>query len=132
MTIESFLSIASFALSVGGLVLFFLYKDPSQKKWVAVGVVVALLVATTGISVYQNYRHNQLISRIEKEIIAKLSHNTWTFDQLYQELHFEPFPVVNEALFDLVEKGVIGHRVIEFRDDHGSMLQARGYYLASY
>ena len=53
-----------------------------------------------------------------------------TFDQLYQELLYRPFPVVNEALFRAVENGVIGHRVIEFHHD-GSILAVRGYYLGS-
>ena len=129
MAIETFLAIASFAISVGGLISVFFFKD--RRKEVALVVVIALLVATTGVAMYQHYQHNQLISRVEKEIIAKLSHNTWTFDQLYQKLLFPSFPVVNEALFRAVEKGVIRDRIIEVRVSNGSMQPVRVYYVES-
>ena len=129
MSIEVFLSIAGFALSLGGLVSILFVED--RKKEVALAVVVAALVATSGVALYRLYQHDQLIGRVEEEIVSKLSHNTWTFDQIYEELHYVPFPVVNEALFRAVESGAIGHRLIEFRGSDGSLLQVRGYYLES-
>ncbi|MBW1739037.1 MAG: hypothetical protein JRJ69_16220 [Deltaproteobacteria bacterium] len=129
MTIETFLAIASFAISIGGLIPVFFLRD--RQKELSLAVVIALLVATTGVVLYRHYQHEQLINRVENEIIGKLSHNTWTVDQLYQELHYVPFPVVNEALFRGVENGVIGHRVIEFRASDGSFLHVRGYYAKS-
>ncbi len=92
-------------------------------------VVVAALAAMSSVALYRHYQHGRLISRVENEMIVKLSHHTWTFDQIYEELHYVPFPVVNEALFHAVEKGTIGHRLIEFRNNDGSLLQARGYYV---
>jgi len=128
MAIETFLAIASFAISVGGLIPVFFFKN--RRKEIALVVVIALLIATTGVAMYQHYQHNQLINRVEKEIIVKLSHNAWTFDQVYQELHYEPFLVVNEALFHAVDKGVISHRVIEFRNSiDNSMQLVRIYYV---
>lgn len=128
MRFESFLTIVSFAISVGGLVPVLILKD--RRKEVVLAVVIAALVATSGIALYRLHQHDELISRVQAEILATLSHNTLTFDQLYQELHYRPFPVVNEALFRAVEKGVIGHRVIEFQRD-ASMLAVRGYYIES-
>ena len=129
MPIETFLSIASFAIAVGGLVPIFFFKD--RKREIALAVIVAALVATSEVALYRAYQHDQLIGRVQEDIIAKLYRNTWTFDQLYEELHYVPFPVVNEALFHLVERRVVGHRIIEFRGDDGSMLKVKGYYIVS-
>jgi NADH:ubiquinone oxidoreductase subunit 5 (subunit L)/multisubunit Na+/H+ antiporter MnhA subunit len=130
MAIGTFLAIASFAISVGGLIPVFFFKN--RRKEVALAVVIALLVAMTGVALYRHHQYNQLISQVENEIIDKLSSNTWTFDQLYQELHYVPFQVVNEALFHAVEKGVIGYRLIEFRSTtDGSTQQVRAYYVES-
>jgi len=130
MAIETFLAIASFAISVSGLILALLFEN-RRKKVALVVVVIALLFATTGATVYQHYQHNQLISRVEKEIIAKLNGNTWTFERLYQELLCPSFPVVNEALFHAVEKGVIRDRIIEVRVTDVSMQPVRVYYVES-
>jgi len=129
MTIETFLSISSFAISLGGLVPIFFFKD--RKREVALAVVIAALIATSGVALYRAYQHDQMIGRVQQEIITKLSNNTWTFDRLYDELHYVPYPVVNEALFRAVDGGIIGHRVIEFRANDGSMLQVKGYYVES-
>ena len=124
--IEMFLSIASFAISVGGLVSVFAVKD--RKKEIVLSVVVAALVATSGVALYQLYRQEQLVTQVQSEILAKLSHETLTFDQLYQELLYRPLPIVTEALFRAIEKGVIGHRVIEFLKD-GKTLAVRCYFV---
>lgn len=133
MTIETFLAIASFAISVGGLIPVFFFKN--RRKEIALVVVIALLIATTGVAMYQHWQHNQVISRVEKEIIRILiekKDNAWTFDQIYQKLHYVPFPVVNEALFHAVDKGVIRHRVIEFRNTIDNSRQlVRIYYMES-
>ena len=50
--IEMFLSIASFAISVGGLVSIFAVKH--RRKEVVFAIVVAALVATTGVALYQD------------------------------------------------------------------------------
>lgn len=128
MSIETFLSIASFAIAVGGLVPVFFFKN--RRKEVALTVVVAALFVTSGVALYRLYQHEQLIGRVQAEILGTLSHDTLTFDQLYQELHYRPFPLVNEALFRAVENGVVGHRVIEFQRE-GMMLAVKGYYVES-
>jgi len=131
MDIETFLAIASFAISVGGLILA-LSVDQRRKKVVLVVVVIVLLLAMSGATVYQHYQHNLLINRQEKEIIEKLNGNTWTFERLYQELFSPSFPVVNEALFRAVEKRVVRNRIIDVRvTDDGTMQPVRVYFLES-
>lgn len=128
MSIEMFLSVANFAIAVGGLVPVFFFKR--RRKEVALTVVVAALLVTSGLAFHRLHQHEQLIGRVQVEILTTLSHDTLTFDQLYQELHYRPFPLVNEALFRAVEKRVVGHRVIEFQRE-GVMLVVRGYYVQS-
>jgi hypothetical protein len=131
MTIETFLTIASFAISVGGFIVIYLYEYP-RKKWIAIGVVIALLSSTTGYTLYQSYQHNRLIDQVEKEIIITMSHKNLTFDQLYAELPFVPFQVLNEALFGAIERGVIGQSVSVVRINDGPMQQVRVYFVVSY
>ncbi len=128
MTIETFLSIASFALSLGALLSVLLFKD--RRREVAVIVVIAALVATSGIAFFRHHQEEQLIKRVQAEIMSTLSNDALTFDQLYQELHFRPFSIVNEALFRAVEEGTIGHCVVEFLRE-GAMLDVRLYYVES-
>lgn len=127
MEIETFLSIASFAISVGGLVSVLIIKN--HRKEIVLAVVVSALVVTSSFTLYRIHQHDQLISRVEREIIERLSYNTWTFDHIYEELHYVPFNVVNEALFLATEKGTINHKVIEFRNNDGTLLRTRGYYV---
>ena len=126
MSIELALSIASFALAIGGLVPVLLLKE--RRKQVVLAIILAALIPSSGITFYRLYQHESLINRTEKEITIKLSHHTWTFDQIYHELHYVPYPIVSEALFNTVEDGVIGYRTIEFRTDEG-MQQVKGYFL---
>lgn len=128
MTIELVLSIASFALSIGGLVPVLLLKE--RKKQVILAIILSALIPTSGITFYALYQHESMINRVEKEIASRLAHHTWTFDQIYNELHYAPYPIVSEALFRAVEGGMIGHRVIEFRSEEGT-LQVKGYFLQS-
>jgi len=124
--LERFMTVASFAISVGGLCSVFTLKD--RKKEFVLSVVVTFLVATSGVLLYQHYKQEHLIAQVQSEIFDTLSNRTLTFDQLYHELHFRPFPVVDEALFRAVEKKAIGHRVITFQKD-GKILTVRCYFV---
>ncbi len=126
MAIETFLAIASFSISLGGLVSVFVFKD--RTKEIALSVIVAALLATTGITLYGRYQHERLISRVQDEIVSELSAGTLTFDQLFQGLHYVSFPIVSEALFRAVEGQIIQHQVIEFQKD-GKTVVVRAYFV---
>lgn len=120
MNMGVFLSIFSFALSLGGLVpIFFLKKE--QKKIVALTVIVSALFATTGFVLFRVLQHEKLIFNVQTEIRLELSGKTKTFDQLYQELHYREYPIVTEALFREVEKGSLGQKTIYFNHDAESI-----------
>lgn len=97
---------------------------------IALTVVFVILAATAGVAFYQHYQHNQLVYRVEKEIIEKLNGKTLTFDQLYQELRFRSFQLVNEALFHAVERGAIRDRIMLVLVND-LMQQVRVYYVDS-
>lgn len=126
MTIELMLSIASFALSIGGLVPVLLLKE--RRKQIVLAIILASLIPTSGVIFYRLYQHESLVSRVGEEISEKISTHTWTFDQIYSELHYVSYPIVSEALFNAVEEGTIGHKNLEFRSDNG-ILQVKGYFL---
>jgi len=130
MKIETILAIFSFAFSFGGLIYNIISKPTQKEKVVVLTVVFALLIATTGVAMYQYHQHNKLVSQVEKEIVAKLNGKTLTFDQLYQELPFRSFQLVNEALFHAVERGAIRDRVI-LVIVNDLMQQVRVYYVES-
>jgi len=128
MTPETFLAIASFALSLGGILPVFFLRE--QRKAVVLAMVIAALIGTTGATLIRLYKHEQLISRIQQEVINELGRETLTFDQLYIDLHYVPFPVLNEALFRAVEEKRVAHRIIEFQKD-ATIVPVRGYYVPS-
>jgi 23S rRNA U2552 (ribose-2'-O)-methylase RlmE/FtsJ len=125
MAIESFLSISSFAISLGGLVAALVVK--SRKEVVLTVIVVALLV-TTGITLYDHYQHESLIDRVQEEIVAELSDGPKTFDQIFQGVFFKSFTTVNEALFRAVEEGLVGHEFLELQVA-GKPVLTRRYFL---
>lgn len=128
MTPSTFLSIASFAIALGGLLPVFLLKD--RKKDLALVIILGILIGTTSLTLHQAYQHEVMIDRVKEEILQELAYDTLTFDQLYLELHYIPFTVVSEALFQAVEQGVVEHRMIEFQKD-AKIVQVRGYYAPS-
>ncbi len=126
MNMGVFLSIFSFALSLGGLVPIFFLKE--QKKIVALTVIVSALFVTTGFVLFRVLQHEKLIHSVQVEIRENLSTKTKTFDQLYQELHYREYPIVTEALFREVGKGSIGQKTIYFNQE-GESIPVKAYFV---
>ena len=129
MLIEHFMTVISFTAAVVGLIALVLPKG-EQKKILFI-VIVTLIVSTTGLTVYQQLQHQAEIKAVQKEIIEVLDTHIYTFDQIYQQVHLKPFNLVNEALYDLVDNGKVGHRLMRFTGEENILLQARGYYVKS-
>lgn len=115
--IETFLNIASFSISVGGLVAVFVVKS-GKKKEIALGVVVAVLIATSGTTLYSSYQHEKYVDRVQEEMVKILSSEAITFDDLYQNI-YPPVSheLLREALYDGVEKGAIGYRPVRLQSN---------------
>ncbi len=126
INMEVFLSIFSFALSVGGLVPSFLLKK--QKKIAVLTIIVAALFVTTGFVLFRVIQHEKLIHDVQVEIRENLSIKTKTFDQLYRGLHYREYPIVTEALFREVEKGSLGQETIYFHQE-GESIPVKVYFV---
>ena len=123
--IETFLSIASFSISVGGLISMFIVKG--AKKEIVLGVVITALFVTSGIALYTSHQHEQQLELVQGEILKALSQDTITFEEIYQRLYYTPYEILNEALFVAIGEGVIGHRVMRFQNS-GMMTSVRVFY----
>jgi hypothetical protein len=123
----NFLSIASFAISAGGL--YSLIKG-KIKKDIVFAIIAAVLVTTSFAAIIELWMRYRQINIVQSEIISELSNQSLTFDQIYQELLFRPFNEVNEALFRGVEEKKIGHRILEFNNE-GEMVSVRVYFVIS-
>lgn len=123
---ETFLSIASFSISVGGLVALFVVRG--SKKEIVFGVIVAVLVATSGASLYSSYRHNKYIDRVQEKMVVILS-EPMTFDDLYQNI-YPPVPheVLREALYDAIEDKAIGYRPLRVHVGNGKIISVKMFY----
>ncbi len=124
--IETFLSIASFSISVGGLVSIFIVKG--TKKEILLGVIIAALLVTSSIALYTSYQHEQQLDRVQVEILKTLSNDAISSEEFYQRLYYTPYEILSEALFVAVAEGAIGHRVMRFQSG-GTMMSVRVFYV---
>jgi len=124
--IETFLSIASFSSSVGGLVAAFVIKG--KKKEIVLGVVVAALVTTSGSTLYSSYQHTKDIDRIKVKIVEIILLEAITFDDIYQNI-YPPVAheILREALYDGLEDGTIGYRPMRLQSN-GKMMSLKVFY----
>jgi hypothetical protein len=124
---DSLLGIASFAISIGGLLPLFFLKERRRRS--ALLIVMILLIIATGGTVYGYYQRAREIARVEAQIIDDLMDRKLTFDQISADLVFHNSPIVNLALERALEAGRIGERLTVVRSPDGEMLQVRVYYV---
>jgi apolipoprotein N-acyltransferase len=110
MNFDTLLSIAAFAATVGGLVPVFVVKE-NQRKQAAIAMVIALLLCLTGISAIRSVQRDRTVERMQANIVNKLSHHEWTFEQLLAELHYPEPAIFSEALFRAVAEGSVEDRL---------------------
>lgn len=124
--IEIFLSIASFSISVGGLIALFVVRG--SKKEIVFGVIAAALVATSGTILYSSYRHSMYVDRVQVEMVRILSSEEMTFDDLYQNI-YPPVPheVLRESLYGAIEDGMIGYRPMRLQAN-GKIISVKMFY----
>ena len=118
MNIGIFLSIASFALSLGGLVPVLCSREKGQKKMLVLTLIFSTLFCTTGFVLFRGLQHEKLIRTVKLEIRESLGTEAKILDQLYQDLPLNrEYSVVVEALFQEVDKGSLGQKTIYFNRD---------------
>jgi len=125
--IEIILSIASFSISVGGLVAVVVVKD-ARKKVIVLSVIVSALIVTSGVTLYSSYQHEKYIDRVQEKMIDILSTGAITFDDLYQNI-FPPVSheLLREALYEGIDEGAIGYRPMRLQSN-GKFMSVKVFY----
>lgn len=125
--IELFISIASFSISVGGLVAVIVVKD-DKKKEIVFSVVVATIIVLSGVTLYSSYQHEKQIDRIQEEIIKNLPPEGLTFDDLYMNI-YPPVSheLLREALYTGIEERSIGYRSMRLQSN-GKIMSVKVFY----
>jgi hypothetical protein len=126
MPIELLLSVASLALSVGGLVPVFV-GEPTRSRAV-IAVIFTALLCLASIVLYREYSYERLVSSVMVEIERKLSSSLWTYEQIHESVHLQPPQITREALFRMVANGKVGDKVETFVKN-GVEWKVRAYYI---
>lgn len=126
--IEKILPYCNFALAIAGLVVR-VFLRPDSRKATILGIVIIFMVVMTGVGAFQAINHERLVDATSREIITVLASDTRTFDQISQALYKPDLRVATEALDDLVKTKIVGHQMLDVRDDIGRRFSVRGYYL---
>ena len=126
MDIDNLVTIGEFTCSALGLVMsLFLVKE--NKKLIVVAVIIGAVVTATGVSLCRWWQHCHVIKQVQDEIIEALASDSLTFDELHQNLLYKSFPVINEALFVLIQDKKVAHRLIRIGNSD-RILSVRVYY----
>lgn len=125
---DTWLSAAAFAVSAAGLVPIFVIREDRRKE-LAIVLVVSLLMALTAVMAVRNQQRASEVREIESEIVATLSGNRWTSDQLYKQLHFPRREMFFEALSGAVDRRRIQQAVVQVRIDDGPAVDVRLYWV---
>ena len=122
MTLDTVLNLLGLALSLGGLLAARLTRQ------VALAIFACFLIVTTGATSWLALQHEREISRVETELRARLSHNRWTVERIYSEMHDPDYKVVREALSRAIEDGTVKDQPTECIVNDGSVLSTRVYF----
>lgn len=106
------LSVASFSLGLGALVLRFFVKDPSAKAHLSTAVLL-LAVISVGINAIQSGRRANDVQRLGERIVLVLGNQEKTADQVVIELNYPDMKVFTSALVLLENEARIESRVVD-------------------
>lgn len=122
MTLDTVLNLLGLALSLGGLLAARLTRQ------VALAILACSLIVTTGAASWLALQHEREISRVETELVGRLSHNRWTLERIFSEMHDPDYKVVREALSRAIEDGTVKDQPTECIVNDGSVLSTRVYF----
>jgi hypothetical protein len=126
MTLNGFLTVFSLALSIGGLVRILLNRDRARE--ILIAVIVAAVAILSAVMLFNHYRHQKQVKDLSVKITEALRTETRTFDDLYGKLYYVEFPMLNESLAQLVDRDIVGHKMLALTDHTGRGFNVRGYY----
>lgn len=124
LTSLEWLSIASFSLALGGLVLHFFVSKPSAKSHLA-AAALTLAVVALGINVLQSARDTHEVKQLSGRIIEILGDGEKTFDQILIELNSPDLKTSAKAFALLDSEGKLDNRLEEVRLTRQQTVQVR-------
>jgi hypothetical protein len=127
VTLDDFLLVGGFVGTLASL-LIALYSLREGGKWAAVATLVALVAASTGLSLYRSREHTHAIEQVEGEVVAILKDAPLTFDELHTNLLFRSFTDASEALFRTIQDGRVRHCLSRFQTEAGGIVSVRLYF----
>lgn len=122
MTLDTALNLLGLSISLGGLVAARLTRQ------VILAIFACTMIGITGVTSWLAYKYEGEISRVESEIVTRLSHNRWTFDSIQSEMRYPNYKVLQEALTRAIENGRISDQPTECLVNDGSVLSTRVYF----
>jgi hypothetical protein len=126
---DSSLNIISLALAIAALVPV-LVPATRIRIWTATAAALSLVVLVGIYQTYQEYTENQSVLAVREEIWGLLTQHEkgLTFEQIYDNLYYRSFPVVNTALDSLIEEGRLLNEKNEVADQEGTKYVVRKFY----
>lgn len=131
LPLEKLLSIASFSIAIGGLVVK-VFFPAGPKKEALIVVIIAFLFLTTGVSLYQVRQHDRRVEAMATEIVNGFGNEMKTIDQITEGLHKPDPAIVDEAIDRLVNEKQLGHEVVPMGHDSAGKFRVRTYYVISW
>jgi hypothetical protein len=122
VTVYTVLNLLGLVLSLGGLLTARLTRQ------VTLAIIACFLIVTTGAASWLALQHEREVSQVETELVARLSHNRWTLERIYSEMHDPDYKVVREALSRAIEDGSVKDQPTECIVNDGSVLSTRVYF----
>jgi hypothetical protein len=127
MTLETFLSIASLAVSIGGLVPVFRLQD--REKAVVLAIMITVLVLLSAVGLYRAVQHQAEIRYVSGEVTKALGKGPSTINQLEQSLHHVAFAHLLEAVDNLVRSGKIQYEPTKLYDAQQNVYSVGVYFV---
>jgi hypothetical protein len=122
MTLDTILGITSVSLAIAGLL------SGWQGRRTILALLLSFLILITGASTVRSISHERRLVSLQAEILQLVSQRARSVDDIYEDLRYVEFAVVNEALSRCVDEGIVGHKVLEFQRTDGDFTRVRVYY----
>lgn len=126
MSLQALMDVVGLALAIGGVVE--LLRGREKRRRVVVVVVLSALAVLSAAAIVDSYVHRRKVEEAQARVVGVLGTDAKTIDDIYAELRYTNFPLMNEALDSLVSRGVVGDRVLELKDGTGVNRRVRVYY----
>ncbi len=138
ISLETLLSIASFSIAFGGLIVGVFFRagpkkgDPHKKIELLLAVLF-LVILFTGVLLYRVYQHERRIESISVEILKIIGNEKKTTLQIQKGLlGVFNYVEANEAIGLLIRKNLIRPVTLELQDRSGEWYEVQAFWVRSF